>query len=74
MNNNFYIGVVEDRHDPRAMGRVRVRVFGLHSDDRVNEVPIDSLPWSMVMQPANSSYCRGHFSIGRRYMGIGYVH
>ena len=62
MNNNFYIGVVEDRHDPRAMGRVRVRVFGLHSDDRVNEVPIDSLPWSMVMQPANSSSTAGAIS------------
>lgn len=62
MNNSFYIGVVEDRHDPEAMGRVRVRVFGIHSDDRVNEVPIDSLPWSMVMQPANASSTSGGIS------------
>ena len=62
MNNSFYIGVVEDRHDPKSMGRVRVRVFGLHSDDRVNEVPIDSLPWSMVMQPANVSSTAGGIS------------
>lgn len=62
MTNNFYIGVVEDRHDPKSMGRVRVRVFGLHSDDRVNEVPIDSLPWSMVMQPANASSTAGGIS------------
>lgn len=60
--NNFYTGVVEDRHDPLAMGRVRVRVFGVHSDDRVNDVPIDSLPWSMVMQPANASSTAGAIS------------
>jgi len=62
MDNNFHIGVVEDRHDPKAMGRVRVRVFGLHSDDRVNEVTIESLPWSMVMQPANASSTAGGIS------------
>jgi len=62
MNNGFYIGVVEDRHDPKLMGRVRVRVFGLHSSDRVNEVPIDSLPWSMVMHPANASSTAGAIS------------
>lgn len=60
--NNFYTGVVEDRHDPLSMGRVRVRVFGIHSDDRVNDVPIDSLPWSMVMQPANTSSTAGGVS------------
>lgn len=60
--NNFYTGVVEDRHDPLSMGRVRVRVFGIHSDDRVNDVPIDSLPWSMVMQPANVSSTAGGIS------------
>lgn len=62
MDNKFYVGVVEDRHDPMTMGRVRVRVFGLHSDDRINEVPIESLPWSMVMQPANASSTAGGIS------------
>jgi len=61
-DNKFYLGVIEDRHDPKAMGRVRVRVFGLHSSDRINEVPIDSLPWSMVMQPANASTTAGGIS------------
>jgi hypothetical protein len=45
MATSFHVGVVEDRHDPLTMGRVRVRVFGLHSDDRINEVPIETLPW-----------------------------
>lgn len=56
-NNNsggIYIGVVEDRNDPQQMGRVRVRVLGVHSPDRINDVPINMLPWSMVMQPSNA--------------------
>jgi hypothetical protein len=50
MMKNCFIGVVEDRHDPEQMGRVRVRVFALHNEDRKNEVPINSLPWSPVVQ------------------------
>lgn len=58
----FYVGVIEDRQDPKQMGRVRVRVFGLHSDDRVNDVPINMLPWSMVVHPANASSTAGGIS------------
>ena len=59
---NFYVGVVEDRNDPKAMGRVRVRVLGLHSPDRLNDIPIDDLPWSNVMMPANLSTAAGGVS------------
>ena len=55
----FGIGVVEDRNDPKEMGRVRVRVLGVHQPDRVNDVPINSLPWSIVMMPANTSSSAG---------------
>lgn len=55
MMGQLYIGVVEDRNDPLKMGRVRVRVINVHSEDRKVDVPIDSLPWSYVMQPANVS-------------------
>lgn len=61
-SNKFYIGVVEDRQDPLKMGRVRVRVFGLHSRERKNDIPIASLPWSMVMQPANTPTPAGNLS------------
>ena len=59
---DFYVGVVEDRNDPKAMGRVRVRVLGLHSPDRLNDIPIESLPWSNVMMPANMSTAAGGVS------------
>ena len=29
-----YYGVVEDRGDPKQLGRLRVRVLGLHTEDK----------------------------------------
>lgn len=54
--NNFvwWTGRVEDRvSDPLKMGLVRVRIFGLHSDDE-QQVPTSSLPWAQVVNPPNS--------------------
>ena len=50
----MYFGVVEDRNDPKEMGRVRVRVFGLHSSDKINDIPTADLPWSPVMNPTTT--------------------
>ena len=55
IDNGFFIGVIEDRNDPEKLGRVRVRVFGAHSEDRKALIPIESLPWSYVMQPPTES-------------------
>ncbi len=30
----MFYGIVEDRNDPLLIGRVRVRVHGLHTDDK----------------------------------------
>ena len=50
----LYFGIVEDRKDPKEMGRVRVRVFGLHSSDKINDIPTGSLPWAPVMNPTTT--------------------
>ena len=46
----IYRGVVEDRNDPEKAGRVRVRVWGVHSNLRVKDVregiPTEELPWA----------------------------
>jgi len=51
---NFLIGVVEDIRDPRELGRVRVRVFGIHTYDKTL-IPTETLPWASVMQPTTSA-------------------
>lgn len=49
-NSPFFTGVIEDRNDPLKLGRVKVRVFGLHIHDKTI-LPTEDLPWAMIMQP-----------------------
>ena len=61
MNNYFmgqdgfswFIGVVEDRNDPKKAGRVRVRCLGYHSSD-TQKIPMEDLPWASVMMPVTA--------------------
>lgn len=41
----FYRGIVEDNNDPSKIGRVKVRIFGIHDDSGVNTA---DLPWAEV--------------------------
>ena len=50
----FKFGIVEDIADPRELGRVRVRVFGIHTHDKVL-IPTEGLPWAAVVQPTTSA-------------------
>lgn len=56
--SEIYKGVVEDVNDPLKTCRVRVRVFGLHSDDK-NLIPTEALPWATVMMPVTSASMSG---------------
>ena len=51
----WFIGVVEDRLDPLRMGRVRVRVYGWHSEDRQSKLKTQELPWAQVIQAPTSA-------------------
>lgn len=46
----WFIGVVEDRMDPDQLGRVRVRCFGWHTDDK-SLIPTNALPWAHSVHP-----------------------
>lgn len=55
----WWLGVVEDRkEDPDRLGRVRVRIWGYHSDDK-EVLPTEELPWAIVMQPTTSAAVSG---------------
>ena len=48
----WWMGVVEDRMDPEQLGRVRVRCFGWHTDDK-ELIPTNALPWAHPIHPNN---------------------
>ena len=60
MTNNFnwFVGVVEDRNDPKKLNRVRVRIIGSHTDDKT-KIATPDLPWAHVMMPTTSSSTSG---------------
>ena len=62
----WFIGAVEDRVDPEELGRVKVRCFGIHTDDK-NILPTYDLPWASMMLPANSA---GTGTVGQSATGI----
>ena len=53
-----FVGVVEDRHDPEKLGRLRVRCLGIHTSDK-NKIASADLPWASVMLPTTSSGISG---------------
>lgn len=52
------VGVVEDIEDPALLGRLKVRIFQIHSDNKA-ELPTKDLPWSQVLLPVNNAH---HFA------------
>lgn len=64
-NSSFYgditkwgMGVVEDIDDPLKAGRVRVRIYGIHTS-LLDDLPTENLPWSQVAMPVTSASVSG---------------
>ncbi len=57
-NFQYFFGVVEDRQDPLKMGRVRIRAFGIHTEDRA-KIPTADLPWATPIMPYTSASISG---------------
>ena len=62
----WFVGVVEDRADPKHLGRCRVRALGYHTADKI-ALPTEDLPWAMPMLPITSSGISG---IGQSPLGL----
>ena len=54
----WFTGVVEDRDDPDQLGRVRVRILGYHTEDKI-KIPTADLPWAHVMHPVTDPSMNG---------------
>lgn len=65
-NLRHFIGVIEDRNDPDKLGRVKVRVYSIHSETK-DQIATKDLPWAMVLQSNNPS------TSGIGYSGTGMV-
>jgi len=63
----WWVGVVEDRNDPMMLGRVRVRIFGIHTKQKVGGIETHQLPWAYPMQPITSAAMNG---IGDSPVGV----
>ena len=58
LQSNFFTGVVEYRNDPLQVGRVRVRIYGLHTDDK-SLIATPDLPWCDVLMPNSTASLSG---------------
>lgn len=50
----WFVGVVENRNDPKKMGRVQVRIHNIHSDKKTI-LPTENIPWAVPLMPITSA-------------------
>jgi hypothetical protein len=50
----WFVGVVESRDDPLKLGRLKVRIYNLHSDKQ-SLTSTEELPWAQSMSPVHHS-------------------
>ena len=54
----WFIGVVKDINDPIELGRIKVRIFGVHSEN-VGDISDGDLPWAQVAVPVTEGGSSG---------------
>lgn len=62
----WFTGVVEDINDPEEMGRVKVRCYGWHNQDK-GLLPTEDLPWAAPVMPITSASMNG---VGQSATGL----
>lgn len=68
----WFVGKVEDREDPKKIGRLRVRIYNVHpftssGDPDIVNVPTEHLPWATVI---NSIISAGILGVNNDGVGI----
>ena len=54
----WFVGDVISLSDPLEVGRIRVRIRGVHSNDKV-DIPDEDLPWAQVVAPITEGGTNG---------------
>jgi len=54
----WFQGVVESRADPLFLGRLQVRILGIHTEDKT-DIPTADLPWAYPVMPITSASMNG---------------
>lgn len=54
----WWVGVVESVNDPIKQGRIKVRIYGIHSASS-EDIPISALPWAQVVAPVTQGGTSG---------------
>lgn len=69
MNNQqiFFSGIVEDNNDPLKLFRCRVRIFGIHTENKSDSnlesyIPVEDLPWADVLMTGSGIDGQGEFT------------
>lgn len=57
-NNRWFLGNVVSIDDPQQLGRIRVRIHGVHSDNK-QDIPDDKLPWAQPVVPITEGGTNG---------------
>lgn len=65
----WWMGIVEDNDDPLGLGRLRIRIFGHHTEN-LNELPTDELPWALPCISPNGTMTAGTPLIGDYAFGF----
>lgn len=70
----WFIGTVVDLLDPKELGRIRVRIMGIHSDN-LQDIPDNTLPWAQTIMPITEGGVNGlgintGIQIGARVFGM----
>lgn len=50
----WFLGIVEDRDDPLKLGRLKIRIYNVHSENKAL-VSTKELPWANVLNPIQSA-------------------
>ena len=70
----WFLGDIVDLNDPLQMGRVKVRIYGIHTTSQ-QEIPDNDLPWAQPLLPITEGGTNGFgthvgMQIGARVFGI----